>query len=229
MIVTGASRGIGYETAKALLKSGCKIIALARTGRGLQGLAGVTPKLENVKLLPIDLTDSGHDAMIEEAVAEHFKGRIDGLVNNAGILVKKPFKDLTQADFDRAYQVNLWTPIRLLQLLSPSFVKGTHVVNIVTMGSVQGTAQFPGLAAYSSGKAALANLTEALAAEWKGQGIKVNALALGAVQTEMLRTAFPGYKAPLTPAQMGAYIADFALKGADFYNGKILPVSASTP
>ena len=94
---------------------------------------------------------------------------------------------------------------------------------------LQGSAKFPGLTAYSSSKAAIAGLTECLAEELKDKNISVNCLAIGAVQTEMLEEAFPGYKAPLSPKQMAEYIFDFALKGHQYYNGKILPVSSSTP
>jgi len=97
------------------------------------------------------------------------------------------------------------------------------------MGGVQGSAKFPGLAAYSSSKGALITLTELLAEEFKQTGPSFNVLALGAVQTEMLEEAFPGYKAPLTAVQMAQYIIDFSLTGNTFYNGKVLEVSSSTP
>ena len=104
-----------------------------------------------------------------------------------------------------------------------------HVLNITSMGGVQGSAKFPGLSAYSSSKGALVILTELLAEEFKDSGPSFNALALGAVQTEMLEEAFPGYKAPVSAAQIGEYIIDFALNGHQFYNGKVLPISSSTP
>jgi NAD(P)-dependent dehydrogenase (short-subunit alcohol dehydrogenase family) len=97
------------------------------------------------------------------------------------------------------------------------------------MGGVQGSAKFPGLAAYSSSKAALANLSELLAEELKEKNIRVNCLALGAAQTEMLETAFPGYKAPVTAAEMAQWVGWFAINGHRFFNGKVLPVALSTP
>jgi NAD(P)-dependent dehydrogenase (short-subunit alcohol dehydrogenase family) len=97
------------------------------------------------------------------------------------------------------------------------------------MGGIQGSSKFPGLAAYSSSKGAVITLSELLAEEYKEQKISFNVLALGAVQTEMLAEAFPGYVAPLQPLDMAKYIADFSLKGHQFYNGKALQVSASTP
>ena len=89
--------------------------------------------------------------------------------------------------------------------------------------------KFPGLAAYSSSKGAVLTLTELLAEEYKEQQISFNALALGAVQTEMLEEAFPGYKAPVSAKEMADYIFNFAVTGNKFFNGKIIQVSSSTP
>ena len=97
------------------------------------------------------------------------------------------------------------------------------------MGGVQGSMKFPGLAAYSSSKAAIITLTELLAEEYKTTGPSFNVLALGAVQTEMLEEAFPGYKANTSAQEMANYIYDFSLNGNAYYNGKLLQVSNSTP
>jgi len=97
------------------------------------------------------------------------------------------------------------------------------------MGGIQGSAKFAGLSAYSSSKGAVITLTEVLAEEYKEIGPSFNVLALGAVQTEMLEEAFPGYKAPLSAMEMAEYIGDFALNGSKYYNGKVLQVSNSTP
>jgi NAD(P)-dependent dehydrogenase (short-subunit alcohol dehydrogenase family) len=104
-----------------------------------------------------------------------------------------------------------------------------HIINISSMGGVQGSIKFPGLSSYSSAKAALGVLTECLAEEFKESNIRFNTLALGSVQTEMLEAAFPGYTAPLKPMEMAIFIKDFAERGGNFFNGKILPVSLSTP
>jgi len=106
---------------------------------------------------------------------------------------------------------------------------GSHVVTISSIGGVQGSVKFPGLAAYSSSKGAVITWSELLAEEYKEQNIAFNVLALGAVQTEMLEEAFPGYQAPVTAREMASYIANFALTGNQFYNGKVMQVSASTP
>ena len=144
-------------------------------------------------------------------------------------MVNKPFSELSLEDFKQSYDVNVFGVFSLTQAVLPFFKKSSHVVNISSMGGVQGSAKFPGLAAYSSSKGALITLTELLAEEFKQTGPSFNVLALGAVQTEMLEEAFPGYKAPLTAAQMAQYIIDFSLTGNTFYNGKVLEVSSSTP
>ena len=106
---------------------------------------------------------------------------------------------------------------------------GSHVVTVSSMGGIQGSLKFPGLAAYSSSKGAVITLSELLAEEYKEQGVAFNVLALGAVQTEMLEEAFPGYQAPILPNEMANYIADFALNGNKYFNGKVIQVSSSTP
>jgi NAD(P)-dependent dehydrogenase (short-subunit alcohol dehydrogenase family) len=97
------------------------------------------------------------------------------------------------------------------------------------MGGFQGTVKFAGLTAYSTSKAALCSFTELFAEEYKESTIKMNCLCLGAAQTEMLEEAFPGYQAPVSAEKMAEFIADFALKGHQWMNGKIIPVSLSTP
>ena len=150
-------------------------------------------------------------------------------INNAGMLINKPFAETTYADFEAVYRVNVFGAAQLIRHLLPLLTTDSHILNISSMGGVNGTAKFPGLAAYSSSKGALGILTELLAEEFKDNGPRCNALALGAVQTEMLAEAFPDYKAPVSAAQMATYIADFSLNGHHLYNGKVLPISQSTP
>ena len=154
---------------------------------------------------------------------------LDGLVHNAGMLLNKPFEDTLVSDMMEVYKVNVFAASELTRRLLPFFKKGAHVVGISSMGGIQGSSKFPGLAAYSSSKGALITLFELLAEEFKERGLSFNTLALGAVQTEMLEQAFPGYRASVTPGQMGAYVADFVLTGHELFNGKVLQVSNSTP
>ena len=117
----------------------------------------------------------------------------------------------------------------MIQKVLPFLNNESHVVTISSMGGVQGSMKFPGLSAYSSSKGAVITLTELLAEEFKEDGPSFNVLALGAVQTEMLEEAFPGYKAPLSAEEMAEYITNFSLTGHKYYNGKMLQVSNSTP
>src|SRR5690606_36542515 len=151
------------------------------------------------------------------------------LINNAGQVLNKPFAKTTITDFEEVYRTNVYGVAELIRVLLPHMAQNSHIVNISSMGGVQGSMKFAGLSAYSSSKAAVITLTELLAEEYKDSGISFNVLALGAVQTEMLEEAFPGYKAPITPAEIADYIVDFSLKGQKFYNGKLLQISNSTP
>jgi NAD(P)-dependent dehydrogenase (short-subunit alcohol dehydrogenase family) len=155
--------------------------------------------------------------------------QIDALVNNAGALENKPFSETTTAIFESVYRVNVFGLASLTRLLLPLIDLKGQVLNISSIGGVDGSSKFPGLAAYSSSKGAVNILTELLAEEYKDTGPAFNALALGAVQTEMLAQAFPGFKAPVSADEMASYILKFALEGQQFFNGKILQVSSSTP
>lgn len=225
VIITGASRGIGFELTKLFLNANYTVIVLTRNITSLQ-------KIENQNLQIIE-TDLSSKISIDKAIfsiKEKYQ-TIDFIINNAGTLVNKAFESILYSDLEKTYQVNVFAPFYLSQQLMPILGKKTkaHIVNISSMGGFQGSAKFTGLASYSSSKAAIAGLTECMAEEFKEKNVSVNCLALGAVQTEMLEEAFPGYKAPLQPIQMAEYIFDFTTKGHHYYNGKILPVSLSTP
>lgn len=223
VVITGTSRGIGFELVKLFAAAGHQVLALSRNEQPVRKL-----ELENVHCLSCDL--SRESSLIE--VVNFLKDnswKADILINNAGALINKPFADITLAEFDKIYKTNFLGVVGLTQKLLPFFHRDSHVVNISTMGGVQGSMKFPGLSAYSSSKAAVITLTELLAEEYKETGPSFNVLALGAVQTEMLEEAFPGYKAPLSAREMADYIFEFSLTGNKFYNGKLLQVSNSTP
>ena len=219
IVVTGASRGIGRALVDVFLAQGHRVWALSRNISELSTLSGV----QAVSL------DISKESDVQEWVASCGNTSFDVLVNNAGMLVNKPFAETTAKDFEKVYKVNVFGVANLIRNLLPHFSQQAHIVNISSMGGINGTSKFPGLAAYSSSKGALGILTELLAEEFKDRDLSVNALALGAVQTEMLAEAFPGYQAPVTADQMAIYIAYFALTGHRFYNGKVLPLSSSTP
>ncbi len=225
VIITGASRGIGFELTQQFLNVGYTVFCLTRN---LEPLKAIT----HANLKPIS-TDLSSQESIDKAVSIIKKetSHIDCIIHNAGSLINKPFENIAYSDLEKVYKVNVFAPYYLTQQLLSVLGKEnkSHVVTISSMGGFQGSAKFAGLSAYSSSKAAVVGLTECLAEELKEKNISVNCLAIGAVQTEMLAEAFPGYQAPLSPKQMAEYIYDFATKGHLYYNGKILPVSSSTP
>ncbi len=227
VIITGASRGIGFATAQLFAQQGHKVLAISRNQAKLEELS--TLSKGNVIPLPYDLSDL-QDESVLETVKEQFP-KVDILINNAGYLKQMPFAESNVAEVQRMFDVNVFSAGFLIQQLIPLLEKSekAHVVNVSSMGGFQGSAKFAGLSWYSASKAALASLTEVLAEEFKETNIRFNCLALGAVQTEMLDEAFPGYKAPLQPNEMAEYFVDFALNGHRFFNGKVLPVSVSTP
>lgn len=228
ILITGASRGIGYETAITLAKNPAnKLIALSRNQEKLATLKEIIAP-NRVQLLPLDLTNFD-ELYLKNALSEI--QAIDVLINNAGLLINKPFSALNIMDWKNIFDVNVFGVVRLIQVLLPKLkaAKNPHILNISSMGGMQGSSKFPGLSAYSASKAAIINLTECLAEEFKAENIRVNCFALGAVQTEMLEEAFPGYKAPVTSQEMAAYISWFALNGHHYHNAKIIPVAVSTP
>jgi NAD(P)-dependent dehydrogenase (short-subunit alcohol dehydrogenase family) len=222
IIITGTSRGIGFELALDFAKKGHQVLAISRK----------TPQElidnPNVTCLSVDMSVEDEMHHVEKFLSSTWK-KVDILINNAGCLVNKPFSQLTQSDFERVYKVNVFGVANLIKICIPFMQKGSHVVSISSMGGIQGSSKFAGLAAYSSSKGALITLSELLAEEYKDQGIAFNVLALGAVNTEMLQEAFPGYEAPISAKEMADYILNFALTGNKFYNGKVLQVSSSTP
>ncbi len=231
IIITGASSGIGFETALEFsLQKENKIVAIARSAEKLRKLLeiarGINP---DCTLFPVEFDIINDDYAALTPFLKERLGHIDILINNAGSLVNKPFIETTEVDLGEMLQSNVISHFRMIQNVLPLLQSGSHIVNIGSMGGFQGSVKFPGLSAYSASKAALHTLTECLAFELAETGIKINCLALGSAQTEMLETAFPGYQSPVMAFEMGKYVADFAKTGSKFFNGKILPVAVSTP
>lgn len=234
ILITGASRGIGAALAEALTRSDHKVLLVSRNQKKLEKLAESCNGIAGKELaipLPFDLADLPdlEDEFIS-GIRRHTE-RIDGLINNAGHLVRKPFEGTTIREARQVFEINLFVPAQLIRICLPLMKDSElkHVVNISSMAGFQGSSKFSGLSYYSASKAALASLSECLAEELKPQGIRVNALAIGAVQTEMLEEAFPGIKAPLEPREMARFMEWFTLNGGQYFNGKVIPVSISTP
>ncbi len=232
IIITGASSGVGFEAAIELAASGKhKIIALARSQDKLERLLEIAHNLAPEAQIFAIAFDIVHDdySGLQQFVKANFDNRVDVLINNAGVLINKPFGELSETDFVEMLQSNYLGHVRMIQAMIGLMPAGSHILNIGSMGGFQGSAKFVGLSAYSASKAALHTLTECLAQELSEKDIRVNCLALGSAQTEMLEKAFPGYQSPVMAFEMGKYIADFAVTGHNFFNGKILPVALNTP
>ena len=221
IIITGTSSGIGLELVKIYSKNGYKVISLSRSDLPAKGLVGV----EHINF---DISKKESLVNLINLVKNKYK-KIDILINNAGKLINKSFKDLSKDDLYDIYDVNVFGVISLIQSLLPFFKKDSHVVNISSIGGISGSSKFPGLTAYSSSKGALNILTEVLAEEFKESGPKFNSLSLGSVNTPMLNKAFPGYKAQVNPNEMASFIFDFANNSSKVLNGKVIPVSSSNP
>ncbi len=229
VIVTGASRGIGFETAKYFCNQGHTVVALARSNSGLNILNNTCRHYKGkLFTLVFNLEHDDYQNTFYDFVKNNL-GKIDILVNNAGVILVKKFIDFSDDDFDLLFNVNVKSVFKTIKTLVPVMNNNSHIVNISSMGGFQGSSKFNGLSLYSASKAAVAILSETLAEEFKNNEIKVNALALGAVQTEMFKKAFPDYEAPVSAFDMAEFIASFALTGHKYFNGKILPVSISTP
>ena len=204
VIITGTSRGIGFELVHLFSKAGYAVLALSRNAKPVINL-----NYENITALSFDLNNV-EDYNRVEAFIQNEWTHVDILINNAGAIINKPFAETTFDDFKQIYGTNVFGVAELTRRVLPFIPKTGHVVTISSMGGVQGSMKFAGLSAYSSSKGAVITLTELLAEEYKEAGPSFNVLALGAVQTEMLAEAFPGYKAPTSPIEMAAYIFEFA-------------------
>jgi len=223
VILTGSSRGIGFEMARLFADAGHRVLALSRNAGPITDL-----QHKNIHAFSFDVAKASDLQKLDAFIKAEWHS-VDVLINNAGKLVNKPFLETSMEEFKAVYDVNVFGVAAVTKVVVPYMAKEGHVVTVSSMGGVQGSAKFPGLSAYSSSKGAVITMTELLAEEFKETGPAFNVLALGAVQTEMLAEAFPGYQAPVTAPQMADYIMNFALTGQALYNGKMLQVSSSTP
>ncbi len=222
IVITGCSKGIGFELAK-ILSVNHKVYGISRDKKQLQKLKDSVDNPENLFL------HIGDVAKITQDEVNKWIPNIgvDALVNNAGYLVNKSFKDITHLDFIKTMDVNLWGVINMSKLLLDKLSNNSgQIINIGSIGGVNYSSKYSGLSLYSSSKGALTTLSECLAEELD---IKVNLLALGAVQTEMLSKAFPGYEADVKPLEMAEFIMEFILKGSKIMNGQIIKVTKSNP
>ncbi len=233
IIITGASSGIGFEAALEWIRdSNHVVVAIARNIDKLKRLHQIAKDLNpECKLIPVqfDIVSGEYTNGLLPFLQQKLEGKIDVLVNNAGELINKPFLEQNDEDWYQMFDSNLLGHVHMVRHLAPLMNAGSHILNISSMGGFQGSDKFPGLSSYSAIKAALCNFTELLAVELAHLNISANCLALGSAQTEMLEKSMPGYQSPIMAFEMGKYVADFALTGHKFFNGKILPVALMKP
>ena len=220
IVVTGTSSGIGHQICIQAAKMNFHVISVSRNIEPLKDIGGI-------ESFAIDITNKDS---VDEFIAnlKSRKIKIDILINNAGYLVSELFGDTTYESFKKTFDVNVFGLAEITRSLIPIINSDGHVINISSIGGVNGSKKFPGLSAYSSSKAAVIALTEVLAEEYQN-GPSFNVLALGAVQTKMLKEAFPDYNAETKPEEMAKYILDFAINGNKLFNGKLISVSNSNP
>lgn len=224
VIVTGCSRGIGLELVK-ILSVNHKVYAISRD---ISFMDNIGDKANSSNIIPLSfdlltITKAEFDKVISSQ-------SVDVLINNAGCLINKEFMNLSELDYRQMMDVNFYAPLKMIQFALDKLSNcNGQVLNIGSIGGVQGSSKFPGLSVYSSSKGALAILTECLAVELSEANVNINCLALGAVQTEMLNQAFPGYKAEISANQMAQYVVNFIQNGSSLSNGLIIPVKKSNP
>jgi NAD(P)-dependent dehydrogenase (short-subunit alcohol dehydrogenase family) len=227
IIVNGGTRGIGKEVVLFLSQdTNNQIIAIGRDEQALKALSASTSNIHAVKTdlsLPDELSGT-----LRDKILRYFK-TVDVLINMAGTLINKEFIKVKDKEARLMMETNFFGPAAVIKILKPLMLEGSHIVNISSMGGYQGSVKFKGLSYYSASKAAIACLSECLAEEFKDSGIRVNCIALGAVQTEMFEEAFPGYKTPIEATAIAPFISYFALNGHKFMNGKIIPVAMNNP
>jgi NAD(P)-dependent dehydrogenase (short-subunit alcohol dehydrogenase family) len=227
IIVNGGSRGIGKEVVLLLSQDTNNQIIV--TGRNEIALKSLSSGSSNIHTLVSDISiPDDLDRGFTDRIKSHFK-RVDVLINMAGRLVSKEFMDIDDKEARLMMETNFFGPAAVIRLVKPLMPAGSHIVNISSMGGFQGSVKFRGLSYYSASKAAISCLSECLAEEFIGSGVSVNCIALGAVQTEMLGEAFPGYNAPVNAFEIAPFISYFALNGHKFMNGKIIPVAVNNP
>lgn len=176
-IVTGATSGMGLDTAKLFLKEGAKVVL---TGRSQEKLIAIEDQLEGDYLLvPAEASSIADSKNLIEKTKAQF-GNIDILFLNAGIFRLEPIGQLTEEIYDEVHNVNVKGPLFTINVAENSLNDGASVIFNTSVVNVKG---FPGMAAYASSKAALRSLTKTLAAEFGGRNIRVNSIAPGPIDT----------------------------------------------
>ncbi len=187
ILITGAGRGLGRGIARAVVEAGARVVLTDLAAETVeQTAADVDPAGERSLALAADVTDEAATERAFERAIERF-GRLDGLVNNAGVLAMGGALEAPAADFSRQFSVNVEGVHSCCRLAARRMIAAGRGGAIVNVASNAGKVGYPNMAGYNASKAAVINLTRTLAAEWAEHGINVNAVCPGGVETEMLR------------------------------------------
>ena len=214
VLVTGSSRGIGRAAAERFAEGGAKVALISRSEKEIFETADQLRRTYSDRIFA-KAVDIGQ----EKEVTDLFKdvlarfGNIDILVNNAGTFIVTATSETELKDWNRVLEVNLTGTFlcsRELFRLAQKQPGQRNIVNIASLAGIQGLEKFPGFSAYAASKFGVVGLTECLAVEGKLLNIRVNAIAPGAVDTEMLRTGAPHLKALATPEDLARTICYFA-------------------
>lgn len=223
-VVTGVGGGIGSDLCQVLSDKGIKTYGISRSGQHRDFGPGYTHLQMDIGNHP------NRKHILEQKIEKGLNNDLHLLIHNAGSLANRKFEEFVREDILSILEINFLVPAELTIDLMPWLraSRMAHIVYIGSMGGFQGSIRFPGLSIYSASKSAGSSLMESLAAEYEGQNLFFNTLALGKVETDMLQDAFPGQKG-IESSVMAEFIADFSLNGYRFFNGKVLPVSAENP
>ncbi|MGW0998845.1 SDR family NAD(P)-dependent oxidoreductase [Streptomyces sp. NPDC002520] len=232
-LVTGATSGIGAATAQALAERGAHVLVAGRdAARGESVVGAIRERGGQADFVSADLRDAQAVRRLAHDALELGGGRVDVLVNNAGVYPFGPTRETEEGLFDTVYALNVKAPFYLVAALAPGMAdRGAGaIVNVTTIAAALGIS---GMALYGSSKAALNLLTKAWAAEYGPQGVRVNAVQVGPTRTETtaqseedlrnLAARAPAGR-PASAAEIAAAIVYLADDEASFVQGAVLPV-----
>lgn len=221
IIITGAGKGIGFALVNRFLKeSNFIVVAISRDVLRLSEF-----RANNLHIIKGDLLHDYDDIL---AQINSYTESINYLINNAALVQNLTLEQTGNKVIEEVLYTNFKVPYTLIRDLSARFMEGSHIVNIGSMSGYQGSKKFKGLSLYSASKAALASLSECVAEEWLDRKVACNCLALGSVDTDMIKVSIPGIKPGVAAIDMADYIYNFTINGHKYYNGKVLPVSLTT-